>query len=60
MAPNTEANRVEVLFHPATITTDADNPHDQPNLFSLEWTIGEKWWHRSKFVPTTVFDSSHC
>jgi hypothetical protein len=60
MAPNTEANHVEVLADPAAATTDTDNPPDHPNPFSLKWTIGEKWWHRSKFVAVTLASDSPC
>ncbi|KAJ0413063.1 hypothetical protein BJY00DRAFT_320167 [Aspergillus carlsbadensis] len=58
MAPNTEADRVEVLFHSATITTEADNPRDQPNLFSLKWTVGEKWWHRWDYAGALLFNTA--
>ncbi|CEL07707.1 Putative Podospora anserina S mat genomic DNA chromosome 4, supercontig 1 [Aspergillus calidoustus] len=58
MALNTEANRVEVLSHPATATTDADNQRDQPNLLSLKWAMGEKWWHRSNYTGALLCNTA--
>ena len=49
MAPNSAANVVEVVARP---TTGVGLPHESPKLLSWKWTVGERWWHRSKYHPT--------
>jgi hypothetical protein len=52
MAPNLEASRVEILTQPTSTITGF--PREQHSLFSMKWAVGEKWWHRSKFVATKL------
>ncbi|KAL3440383.1 hypothetical protein BJX65DRAFT_316687 [Aspergillus insuetus] len=56
MAPNLEANQVEV-FSQADATA-ADSPREHHNLFSLKWTVGDKWWHRSNYTGALLFNTA--
>ncbi|KAL2819292.1 hypothetical protein BDW59DRAFT_122478 [Aspergillus cavernicola] len=53
MAPNPEATRVEVL----TRSTDADLIQEPSRLLSLKWTVGEQWWHRSRYMGALFFNT---
>ena len=45
MAPSLNNNPVRVL---ATRSLEDETTQDSPGFLSMKWTVGERWWHRSK------------
>ncbi|KAL2783309.1 hypothetical protein BJX66DRAFT_132182 [Aspergillus keveii] len=56
MAPNLEANRVEIFSQPDAASSES--PREHHNFFSLKWTVGEKWWHRSNYTGALLFNTA--
>ena len=45
MAPSPNNNPVRVLV---TRSIEDENTQDFPGFLSMKWSVGERWWHRSK------------
>ncbi|KAL3455945.1 hypothetical protein BJX64DRAFT_297115 [Aspergillus heterothallicus] len=56
MAPNTEANSVEVQEHPSYADTDFTRNHG--SFFSLKWAVGDGWWRRSNYTGAFLFNTA--
>ncbi|RDW72737.1 uncharacterized protein DSM5745_07909 [Aspergillus mulundensis] len=55
MAPNVEESGVLILAREDTDTGAAQEPQTD-NLWSLKWTVGDGWWHRSSYTGALLFN----
>ncbi|KAL4898831.1 hypothetical protein BDW74DRAFT_164378 [Aspergillus multicolor] len=55
MAPNIEGSGVQILAREDTDTNAAQKPQID-NFWSLRWTVGDGWWHRSSYVGALLFN----